>query len=276
MDNQTQNQAQEHMKKLPQAVQDFVYEGEWEVRTNEIAKKYSLSPTQTDTLSNVVVLVLIGLESPGTFLETLVTDLSVSRLLAEQIVTDLEKRVFEYAIKEIEGKQQKTISTTQTQVTPSQPKTENLSKTTFDVSFPKPVIKSTNLPMVEKGEVVHNNPLPKPNVQEQKPIPSAGAPVQISPVTSEPVQRPIPVPRFTAADSNPSEQKISTEIPIENKPIEKVISPKIAITPQSMMSNKLNSVVKSTSAPQPENPQGQAPQKPPQTYTVDPYREPIN
>src|SRR3989338_1688659 len=115
MDNQTQNQIPEYVQKLPQAVQDFVYDGAWEVRTNEIARKYSLVAGQTDALANTVVLVLIGLESPDTFLDTLVTDLEISRLLGEQIMADLEKRVFEYALGVIENKEKSTPSKSQAQ-----------------------------------------------------------------------------------------------------------------------------------------------------------------
>src|SRR3984885_16006631 len=103
-DKKIQNQTQEQMKKLPQNVQDFVLNGAWEERTGEIAQKYSLNPIQTDALANTVVLVLVGLELPDTFLDTIIADVGISRLLAEQIMNDLETRVFEYAISQIGSK----------------------------------------------------------------------------------------------------------------------------------------------------------------------------
>ena len=45
MDNQTQNEIPEYVKSLPQSVQDLIFDGEWENRTTEITKKYSLDPS---------------------------------------------------------------------------------------------------------------------------------------------------------------------------------------------------------------------------------------
>jgi hypothetical protein len=276
MDNQTQ--MPEYVTKLPQAVQDFVYDGAWEERTTEIAKKYSLGPGQTDALANIVVLVLIGLEKPETFLDTIIADVGISRLLAEQIMEDIEKRVFEYALKEIENK--------------------NLSKTTFDVKFPQaknsnvPEIKPTILPMVEKGEVAHdnsqNNPIIKP---VSKPIPQQfTGPLILNPIgpvkssiESEPVQRPVPVPRFippiTESPSTHQGQPIegrSKNDEVRNEMESKTPEiPKATPTPQNFMDAKLNSVVSGVSE-KPAQTEKPPQTPPPKTYAADPYREPLN
>jgi hypothetical protein len=95
---------------LPQPIQDVIFGTIWQERTEEIGKKYSLDKAQIDTLSNDVLLVLAGIEKPDTFAETLMTDLNTSRLLAEQILTDLEGRVFDYALKAVEPKAPKAVS----------------------------------------------------------------------------------------------------------------------------------------------------------------------
>jgi hypothetical protein len=102
----------EYIKNIPKAVQNIIYDGIWENKTIEIGKKYGLNDNQIDVLTNYVVLVLIGLEKPENFLEKIISDLNISKLLAEQIVEDLENRVFEYALKQIEGDDVKVESKT--------------------------------------------------------------------------------------------------------------------------------------------------------------------
>ncbi len=121
----------QYINKLPKPVKNMVMDGAWEDRVFEIAKKYSLTDSQTDYLANDTLLVLIGLEKPETFLETITTDLSISRLLSEQIFEDLENRVFEYALKLVEEK-------------------TNVSQTSTSSTIPE--IKPDNLPAVEIGQ----------------------------------------------------------------------------------------------------------------------------
>lgn len=309
MDNQTQNDIPEYVKSLPQAVQDLVFEGVWEDRTIEIGKKYSLNDNQIDTLANTVVLVLIGLEKPETFLETIITDLGISRLLAEQIMSDLDDRVFDYALKKTEnpGLKAKMVAMN-TQVKkpeniPTNTSPATVSKGTFDTRVPE-VLPSNppqvttqagraGLPMVEKGEVAHNNPIPsRPATapvpryiptSQYKPTPIA----EINPVQKpESVQQPVPVPRFVATPINIDEKgnetsklnALNTSIREESprvapvssivKPVESVTSLKVS-TPQNMMDNKLKNVTIGIK-------EEVKIEKPPEKYTADPYREPLN
>ena len=265
-DKKIQNQTQEQMKKLPQNVQDFVLNGAWEERTGEIAQKYSLNPIQTDALANTVVLVLVGLELPDTFLDTIIADVGISRLLAEQIMNDLETRVFEYAISQI-GSKSKTEKAKPV-VTEAKPEDMQVKPATMEIKKEEvkntmPEILPNNLPMVEKGEAVKVNHvqkivpppapqnIPKPQSQNSE---TKKPEINIPPTTkpAEPVQRPIPVPRFTAA---PIEE--------EKETVAKPVAPPVVA---------------------PTQPQS-VPQKPPETkptepiqkkYVVDPYREPLN
>src|SRR3989344_2227057 len=107
MDDKNQNEIPEYVKNLPQAVQDFVYDGVWEERVVEIGKKYSLSDTQIDILANNTLFVLIGLDTPDIFTNLMTSELGISKLLAGQIIEELETRVFEYALGIIESKEKK-------------------------------------------------------------------------------------------------------------------------------------------------------------------------
>jgi hypothetical protein len=180
MDNKDQNDIPEYVKALPKAVQDFVYDGEWEKRTLEIATKYSLNEIQANTLADKVLFVLIGLETPGIFLETLTDELGVSQIISEQIISDIEKRVFEYALKETEPKLKPEI----TQTNAVQPTTE--------IKNQLPEIKPEMTPMVEEGEIVHSNPVE--TISVPKYVPEAEK-LQQTPVQPAPPQAPVNIQR---------------------------------------------------------------------------------
>lgn len=176
-----ENNINEYIKNLPEAVQDIVFDYVWEERTVEIGKKYGLKDDQVDQLANIVVLVLIGIEKPETFLQTVMADLGISNLLAEQILTDLENRVFDYALKEIESSNQQ------------RPATAKVLE-----------VKPDNLPAIEIGEVAHDTP-PGPRV----------TPLEQKPLTS--VQKPTyGVPKFGMGQVEPKVQVINMN---QNKPV---------------------------------------------------------
>ena len=95
----------EYLKTLPKPIQDFVSSGNWEVRVNEISKKYSLDANQSEDLLNIVLLTLILITRPEDMKQTITQDLNISGLLVDQIVSDLESRVFEYITKQMEPKE---------------------------------------------------------------------------------------------------------------------------------------------------------------------------
>lgn len=136
----------EYLEKLPKPVQDFVLSNVWLDKSNEIAKKYSLNPEQTESLSNAVLLVLTMVIDPKDFNKILVEDLGVSELLTEQLVGEIETRIFDFAIKQIESKTSPTKpSSTQNNDTPLNLKNElevrpnNFPSTTLNI--PKEMIK---------------------------------------------------------------------------------------------------------------------------------------
>lgn len=186
----------EQVKNLPQTNRDVVFDGVWQERTGEIAKKYSLNETQTDSLINNVLYVLIDLIKPDNFLETIITDLGISRLLAEQIMEDLEIRVFEYAFKTIQNQDKKGGSSEKT------------------VEDDLPEIRPEITPMIEPEEKVRVRPVPVGfSGATPKPvsIPQSSTPVPRE-STPELVQRPISVPRYTGVAME--EEKRSSQEPV--------------------------------------------------------------
>ncbi len=239
---------------LSKPVKEFIFTGVWEERTAEIAKKYSLNDTQVNDLIDTVLFVLTGLESPETLLETIIAELGISRLLAEQIMDDLEIRVFEYAVKSIEKK----TDSSQQLASSSQEETQsqNNQNKTPEKDIPEirpenlPEIEPNILPMTEPGEKVHIVEPPANTIKsETKPIiepqETPGVVLEQTPRPSEiiykAVPEPIPVPQYTEA---PVENKVTPTPETEVKPAEPI------------------------KPPEPVPP-------PVKKYAVDPYREPI-
>lgn len=265
MEEENKFDADKFIENLPKPLKDLVFDGAWEERTAEIAKKYSLNEVQTETLINTTLFILIGLEDSNKFIETIIIELGISRLLAEQIMEDLEVRVFEYAVRTIEKKAEK-VASSQENKKESFPR-QSASSPRQSTTSTEVEIKPDNLPMVEIGEVAHDtarigSPQKKSDLtqtiadkiadSESSQRQSAFSP-RSSATGFEPVQRPFEVPRFTGVPiesnnevritNNEKENKIKTE---PNKVTPAQVSPKTE--PVKQESKK---------------------------YTVDPYREPI-
>ncbi|MFA7216525.1 MAG: hypothetical protein WC095_00890 [Candidatus Paceibacterota bacterium] len=293
MNEETLKEMPEYVRKLPKEIQDFVFDGVWEERVEEIGLKYSLDSVQLDNLANKVLFILIGLEKPEDFLQTIISELSISRLLAEQIMNDLDSRVFDYAIKTIgigqgvdEEKPQgelveddslsKEVSDILKEETKIEPEKDmggldrlrsmsgDLKNIEEDKTRKEKEENSipTNLP----GAMVLEDKNPPKTSPEStaKEIPSAKS-------TKDFVQRPISVPRYTAdlSDEDKGEYLLK----------------KSGIYPEHMdeqnRSTNLKpdlSYKKESPSDFPEKPKTEddAPEKPAHSYTVDPYREPLN
>jgi len=243
MNEDTLKDMPEYLKTLPKSIQDVVFDGVWEERTEEIAKKYSLNELQTDSLTNNVLYILIGLENPDNFLDTIVAELGISRLLAEQITEDLEVRVFEYTVKSIE-KRGETMSKSKPQISnevqnptaesiPRQSASSQRESATSEEVEIRPEI----TPMVEPEEKVH---VLEPTVNTNRVWPR-----RINLI--EPEQKPFLSPVSSSALVSVSVPRYTGEV-TENK-----------------------TEIKPTESQKPREP------VPPivKNYVVDPYREPI-
>jgi hypothetical protein len=236
-ENNSKNQTV-YEENIPKEIKELISEGVWQERIEEIAKKYSLNETQTETLTDNVLFVITGIDPIDKFLETLSQELGISKILADQLTDDLEKRVFEYVLKKIEKNTEKTEDKiTEKKTTPS------------PVSI-IPEIRPENLPTKQEA--------PKTPVQ---PIfgskPGVSAPVKTT-LTQEPIQRPVSVPRFTAI---PMEEEHAIP-PQPQKTPEPIINPSIIKPAQQVPPSPMKPSISETT-------------KPENKYAVDPYREPI-
>ena len=139
----TDSQIDQFIGNLPKPVKDVIEEGAWEDRVTEIGQKYSLDQDQIDKLADKVLLTLVGLDAPDTFIADVISDLRISRILAEEVASEVESRIFEPALNKLEKLEKNTDNrpefSTATEVNPP---TSNI-----------PEIKPSNLPMIEKDQV---------------------------------------------------------------------------------------------------------------------------
>ncbi len=91
----------EYIEKLPEDIKKIIFSLPWEDRTREIAKKYSLTPEQTESLVDIVTCALVGLEKGDDIPTHIAGDLGISKLLTGQILIDLDKRVFDLVLSHI-------------------------------------------------------------------------------------------------------------------------------------------------------------------------------
>lgn len=199
------NETTRYIESLPKELKAVISDPNIENRTREIAKKYSLSVDQEEGLIDIVMLILTGIESPDTLEENIISDLSVSGIVAEQIINDLDNRVFDYALKELG-------------VEDNESKSEKVGSTL-------PEIRPDNLPAVE---TVNQTGAPaKTSVPVYTPKPKFM-------VEKEPVQSPVSVPRFKAVPMGDEEMIGQNFIPnIAPKP-----------NASGIIESKLNSITK--------------------------------
>ena len=228
------NDLPEYVKNLPKPVQDMILAGVWSGIVGEIAKKYSLSPTQSDILTNNIVFVLTGLDTPETFLGLITSELGISRLLSEQIIQDLENRVFKYAVTFAMGRSEGRNTSNEIRSTkPEEPK--NMPRTVLDIKQSQatktPEVRPVNLPAIEKGEVAHDSK--QQQVSSNKEM--SKSPFDKKPIES--VQEPVSAPRYAPVYKPAEEMEVKStknEVREEAKEVlEKKTQPTSKITYKS-------------------------------------------
>ena len=215
MNNKDQN-ISEYILNLPESVQDFVFNGIWEEKTIEIGKKYNLNEKQIDDLANNVVLVLIGVDKPETFLETIVKELEISKIIGEQIVEDLEKRVFDYALKAIEPKPITKLE--------NKPETSvaNEIKPVFASPPVKPIVPPIVKPVIPPAPQVNSKipeirPANLPSSQIAKPIETTPPVQKSAPVVGNIIPK-INIPTYIHIEKPIETPAVTTDVKKEVKP----------------------------------------------------------
>lgn len=231
--NNEQNQMQDYFKNLPNKLKDFIANGIWLDRSEEISFKYSLSEEQKEIFSNKILFILLGIENVNEFISNLSNELKISNLLAEQLADESDKRIFKLAVEFIESNEElpeKTLSSEVSDIlnTPEEPAKSamrdsnglnHLRSMSGDMKFaengkmeakpePKTWLEETRLNNSSKETKPEVSPLEQkigsaptnlPGVDvSQSPIKTEEREMQKPKTHTEFVQRPISVPRYTA------------------------------------------------------------------------------
>lgn len=85
MDETNNNELDKYLENLPDSVASLAQDKTWPKRVDEIASKYSLTDEQKSALQDIVLTMLVGMEDPETFEKLILTELSISQILAGQI-----------------------------------------------------------------------------------------------------------------------------------------------------------------------------------------------
>ena len=235
----------EYLNRLPASAREVILSADWHSRASDIGRKYSLEPSQINSLEYEILFVLLGMEADGDFVENIKKQLNISDLLANQIDEEVNSRVFAYLLDLIEKKEPSVSKASMSKMPFDMfEKSSTMSSRVLDTDKEDagvPEIKPDNLPQKitvpkyvppdKPAPVVPNN-LPGQVISEQK---------NQSPAQEQPVSR---VP-------------LDTEVPAIQKP-----EPVEKARP-NIVDNKLNNVVSGVE------------DKPPQKYAFDPFREPI-
>ena len=97
-----------YLQNLPPVVQKCIGSAEWKVKIMEIGKKYSLQPAQINNLEMETLLVSIGVESDQEMMENVKKELDISDILAEQLVEDVNQRIYKWIYKQWSPEETKT------------------------------------------------------------------------------------------------------------------------------------------------------------------------
>ncbi|OHA92310.1 MAG: hypothetical protein A3J09_02430 [Candidatus Zambryskibacteria bacterium RIFCSPLOWO2_02_FULL_51_21] len=145
--NEQDKLIQEQFQKLPLALQKALGEIPWKSLVNEIARLHNLKPEQVESIETETMFILYGFESPDDYVSNMVRETGIAEDLAYVIANEVNEKIFKPVSVKVEeaGKQQPTSTSI-------------------------PELKPENLPMVEKGEMVHEVPhVEAPNPKSQIP-----------------------------------------------------------------------------------------------------------
>ena len=158
--NETDKLIENQLKRLPENLQKAINAVPWKVSINGIALLNNLKVEQVEIIERETMFIIYGFENPEDYIVNMVREAQIDESIATKIAETANERIFKVISQKIDAleKQQPSVSVTST-----------------------PEIHPENLPMVEKGEVVHE----VPHV-EHSAVPPTTPPVSTIPTTPPP------------------------------------------------------------------------------------------
>lgn len=94
MDNETQNIIKEQFKLLPKVIQDTILNSNWEEKIRRVVKNNNLHVDQGAAIENLVLITMLGIETPETFVQNAKEYAEVSEEQAYTISREVEREIF--------------------------------------------------------------------------------------------------------------------------------------------------------------------------------------
>jgi hypothetical protein len=104
----------EYLQELPEKTRSVILSSRWQSTANQIAKKYSLTNEQTEILIQQIWIFLIGGGDIENMTNELKDELGLSQLLAGEIYTEIEERIFKTIINKLNETEEKKEATKET------------------------------------------------------------------------------------------------------------------------------------------------------------------
>ncbi len=261
MDQNVKNKIEERFSSLPKGLQDAITSSNLRPTLQEIVKEKKLHIDQGALLEDETLLVMLGLESPDNYARNLQDNLKINPIQANQITEEINLKIFvpirQYLEEVYKNDNENVVPPTQINPIPAENKVPEANPT------PEQILNEIENPT----ETIH------PITQETKPIIPPIATPSINVLDNQPETKP-------KVEALP--QDVITEInaPIKLPPEINATTPIQTGTPAKdnvktigIVQNKLNSIVSSAKEEIVVKPNAEPSTK---SYTVDPYREPMN
>lgn len=147
----------DQFKNLPPVLQRVINSIPWNSTVKEIASLNKLSNEQVPLIERETMFVLYGFVSHDDFTRNLIQEAGLDIILAEKIANEVNEKIFSEIAKKIEENQPEPKIETKEEALERLKATRMEKGGKLNPSFPK-TNSSSNLPMIEEGEVVHAVP----------------------------------------------------------------------------------------------------------------------
>ncbi len=274
------------MQTLPPSIRHYLGQGKYSVVARSLITKYGLHADQGNILEREIMLLLMGIDTPNEFTQTLVEEAKLDQHVVNGITHDVNEQVF-IPLRE---QMQNEGGNTGRPVRPAAPVTPQP-----QVNVPPrpqafaPAPKASSMP--PQSVIIQANPsLPQRPAQvaasmmRYTPVPKQ-PPKPVSPRPSAPFQDQAPSMNTSKMledheEPSPSARMMPSAIPAGLKPPQREYTPP-ANLPGMMpaapaMPNIIRRPVTSNTPPPPVPLMPKPPRPPMESYSSDPYREPVD
>lgn len=204
MDNEIKDIIQEQFKTLPKVIQDTILNSKWEEKIRRIVTTNNLHVDQGAAIENLVLITMLGIETPETFVQNAKEYAQVSEEQAYNISAEVEREIFGDIRKKL------------IEVTDATSTVAEIDQTTNELDKVAAAIEkeaNSKPSLKEKIPVDFFNEDNKKEVVEEENTPE---PIKMSPVTPEILEEPKIEPKLPPKEPKPIFNPVPKDISVAN------------------------------------------------------------